>query len=69
MTRPLARNGLGLTVAEAERQVRAIEAGMSFLPDGEPGEWPVRGNSYTHQAKCFNTAGRLLWEKVADRVP
>jgi predicted nucleic acid-binding protein len=35
MTRPLARNGLGLTVAEAEREVFAIEAGMSFLPDGE----------------------------------
>ena len=35
MTRPEERNGLGLTVAEAERQVRAIEAGMSFLPDGE----------------------------------
>src|SRR5664279_6554397 len=35
MTRPRARNGLGLTVAEAEREVSAIEAGMSFLPDGE----------------------------------
>jgi predicted nucleic acid-binding protein len=35
MTRPLARNGLGLTVAEAEHEVHAIEAGMSFLPDGE----------------------------------
>jgi len=35
MTRPLARNGLGLTVAEAEREVRAIEAGMTFLPDSE----------------------------------
>ena len=33
MTRPLARNGFGLTVADAERQVRAIESGMSFLPD------------------------------------
>ena len=33
MTRPLDRNGLGLTIADAERQVRAIEAGMSFLPD------------------------------------
>jgi predicted nucleic acid-binding protein len=33
MTRPLMRNGLGLTVADAEREVRAIEAGMSFLPD------------------------------------
>jgi predicted nucleic acid-binding protein len=35
MTRPLVRNGLGLTVAEAESEVRAIEAGMSFLPDSE----------------------------------
>ena len=33
MTRPLVRNGFGLTVAEAEREVRVIEAGMSFLPD------------------------------------
>jgi len=35
MTRPVSRNGLGLTIAEAEREVRAIEAGMSLLPDGE----------------------------------
>lgn len=35
MTRPLVRNGLGLTVADAEREVRAIEAGMNFLPDNE----------------------------------
>ena len=35
MTRPLARNGLGLTVNEADREVRAIEAGMSLLPDSE----------------------------------
>jgi predicted nucleic acid-binding protein len=35
MTRPLARNGLGLTVSEAEREVRAIETGMRFLPDSE----------------------------------
>jgi predicted nucleic acid-binding protein len=33
MTRPLARNGFGLTVVEADREVRVIEAGMSFLPD------------------------------------
>ena len=41
MTRPLSRNGLGLTIAEAERQVRAIEAGMTLLPDSEAGyrEW------------------------------
>ena len=35
MTRPPSRNGLGLTVAEAERQVRAIESGMKLLPDSE----------------------------------
>lgn len=35
MTRPLTRNGLGLTVAEAESQVRALEAGMTLLPDSE----------------------------------
>lgn len=35
MTRPVGRNGLGLTAAEAEREVRAIEAGMSLLPDSE----------------------------------
>src|ERR1019366_4330002 len=35
MTRPLTHNGFGLTVADAEREVRAIEAGMIFLPDNE----------------------------------
>jgi predicted nucleic acid-binding protein len=35
MTRPQVRNGLGLSAADAEREVRAIEAGMTFLPDGE----------------------------------
>jgi predicted nucleic acid-binding protein len=35
MTRPRDRNGFGLTVADAEREVRAIEAGMIFLPDNE----------------------------------
>jgi predicted nucleic acid-binding protein len=35
MTRPLASNGVGLTVVEAEREVRAIEAGMTLLPDSE----------------------------------
>ena len=35
MTRPLARNGLGLAIAEAERTVVAIEAGMTLLPDNE----------------------------------
>jgi predicted nucleic acid-binding protein len=35
MTRPIARNGFGLTALEAEREVRGIEAGMSLLPDNE----------------------------------
>jgi predicted nucleic acid-binding protein len=35
LTRPVDRNGLGLTVLETEREVRAIEGGMIFLPDGE----------------------------------
>jgi predicted nucleic acid-binding protein len=36
MTRPLNRNGLGLTVTEAEREVLAIEAGMALLPTTRP---------------------------------
>jgi len=35
MTRPRDRNGLGLSVADAEREVRAIESGMELLPDSE----------------------------------
>lgn len=35
MTRPLARNGFGLTVSEADREVRVIESGMNLLPDSE----------------------------------
>lgn len=35
MTRPLDRNGFGLTVADAEREVSAIEAGMTLLPDND----------------------------------
>jgi predicted nucleic acid-binding protein len=35
MTRPVDRNGLGLSVAETEREVRAIEGGMVLLPDNE----------------------------------
>ena len=33
MTRPVTNNGLGLSVAEADREVRAIEAGMVLLAD------------------------------------
>ncbi len=35
VTRPLPRNGVGLTAADAEREVQAIEAGMTLLPDSE----------------------------------
>jgi predicted nucleic acid-binding protein len=35
MTRPQDRNGFGLTISEAERQVAAVESGMTFLPDSE----------------------------------
>jgi predicted nucleic acid-binding protein len=35
MTRAVTRNGFGLTVAEAEREVRVIESGMSLLQDSE----------------------------------
>lgn len=35
MTRPVTRNGFGLTAVEAEKEVQAIEAGMTLLPDSE----------------------------------
>lgn len=35
MTRPVARNGLGLSIAETDHEIKAIEAGMSLLADGE----------------------------------
>ena len=35
MTRPVARNGFGLSVSEADREVRVIEAGMTLLADSE----------------------------------
>jgi len=34
-TRPADRNGFGLTPADADREVRAIEKGMVLLPDSE----------------------------------
>jgi len=42
MTRPVARNGLGLTAAEAEHEVRTIENGMTLLPDNEAIYWEWR---------------------------
>lgn len=35
MTRPASRNGFGLTPAEADSHVSAIEASMDFLSEGE----------------------------------
>ena len=35
ITRPIERNGLGLSVSEAESEVLAIEAGMTLLPENE----------------------------------
>lgn len=40
MTRPAERNGLGLSVAEAEREVLAIEAGMILLPELLQSQFP-----------------------------
>jgi len=33
-TRPLSRNGFGLTVQDADREIALIEFGMELLPDG-----------------------------------
>lgn len=35
MTRPINRNGLGLGIADAEREVQVVEAGMSLLADSQ----------------------------------
>jgi predicted nucleic acid-binding protein len=41
MTRPVNRNGLGLSIQVAETQVRVIESGMHLLPDSSAvySEW------------------------------
>ncbi|HEX3585696.1 MAG TPA: type II toxin-antitoxin system VapC family toxin [Candidatus Angelobacter sp.] len=41
MTRPKARNGFEFSLAEAEREIRAIESGMTLLPDNAAvyGQW------------------------------
>jgi predicted nucleic acid-binding protein len=35
VTRPLPRNAFGFPAADAKREVQAIEAGMTLLPDSE----------------------------------
>ena len=79
MTRPVSRNGLGLTIAEAEREVRAIEAGMSLLPDGEAiyREWRRIVVEYhvsgvqVHDARLaaamyIHSVGHILTQNVTD---
>jgi predicted nucleic acid-binding protein len=41
MTRPVDRNGFGLSIPEAEQEVRIIESGMTLLADNQAvyGEW------------------------------
>ncbi len=41
MTRPKDRNGFGFSLIEAEREIRAIESGMTLLPDNAAvyGQW------------------------------
>ena len=69
MTRPIARNGFGLTVIEAERQVRAIETGMILLPDNEAvyQEWRRSGaglscSTPSQASKCMT---HVWWQPCA----
>jgi hypothetical protein len=67
MTRPLTRNGLGLTVARPS-EVRAIEAVMTLLPDSE-GVYRDRGRACTCMAYTSATTLRvryILWFLVAN---
>lgn len=70
MTRPLSRNGLGLTIAEAERQVRAMEAGMTLLPDSNAvyQEWRrivVQHGVLGVQAHDARLAAAMLVQRVS----
>jgi predicted nucleic acid-binding protein len=61
MTRPLDRNGLGLTVNEAESEVCAIERGMTLLPDNEAiyHEWRKSSfNAVCREFRCMTHAWR-----------
>lgn len=68
MTRPLDRNGLGLTAADAEREVRAIETGMvfclivtRFIENGgkssfNTASWGFRFTMRGWRLRCMSTA-------------
>lgn len=71
LTRPIARNGLGLTIAEAEREVQSFEVGMSLLPDSEAvyREWRrvvVRYN--VPESRCMTLAWRRQCMFMASRI-
>ncbi|HKV77682.1 MAG TPA: type II toxin-antitoxin system VapC family toxin [Candidatus Sulfotelmatobacter sp.] len=79
MTRPIDRNGLGLSIAETEREVRVIEGGMVLLPDNEAvyREWRRIVVRYSvsgvqvHDARLaaamyFHSVSHILTLNVAD---
>jgi len=79
MTRPVDRNGLGLSAKESDLEIRTIEAGMSLLPDNEAvyREWRRIVTDYgvcglqVHDARLVaamlvNQVGHILTFNVAD---
>ena len=79
MTRPINRNGLGLAIADAEREVQVVEAGMSLLTDSQEvyREWRkivVQYNTsgvQVHDARLaaamyVHSVGNILTLNVAD---
>jgi len=55
MTRPKARNGFEFSLAEAEREIRAIESGMMLLPDNAAVYSRVAQNR--RSVRCFGSPG------------
>jgi predicted nucleic acid-binding protein len=79
MTRPINRNGLGLGIADAEREVQVVEAGMSLLADSQQvyREWRKIVVQYNisgvqvHDARLaaamyVHSVGNILTLNVAD---
>lgn len=61
MTRPVARNGLGLGVIDAEREVRAIEAGRVFCLTARLSIWSGEGSwcsTVFWESRCTTRAWR-----------
>jgi predicted nucleic acid-binding protein len=79
MTRPINRNGLGLGITDAEREVQVVEAGMSLLADSQEvyREWRKIVVQYNisgvqvHDARLaaamyVHSVGNILTLNVAD---